>query len=230
MNGNKILALLLALVMLFALAACGESGSVSEAAPKDGADKTAEEAQPATEPAAEPAVEPAAEPAAEPAVEPAVEPAAEPTLVGTWKCEKDLKELLASELGTSDPESVQLLEDFEQPIPLVMTLQFNEDGSCILTPDMSKAKEALFAFFCSYLDRMFKESGVTMDEGSIQGMAEQSIAGMDESFSPVEGSYEENEGLLYLGASAPVPYALDGDTLSISVEGFGELQFVRVVR
>ena len=61
---KKILALLLALCMIFALAACGET-----AAP-------AQEEAPAAEPAAE---EPAAEPAAEEpaAEEPAAEPAAE---------------------------------------------------------------------------------------------------------------------------------------------------------
>ena len=62
---KKTLALLLALTMVFALCACGQSSAPAAA--------TAAPAAPAAEPAAAPAAEPAAAPAAEPAAEPAEE-------------------------------------------------------------------------------------------------------------------------------------------------------------
>ena len=68
---KKILSLLLALIMLFALAACGGSKAEPEAA--EAAVETAEE--PAAAPEVEPYAEEVAEPEAE--VEPEEEPAAE---------------------------------------------------------------------------------------------------------------------------------------------------------
>ena len=55
-----------------------------------------------------------------------------------------------------------------------------------------------------------------------------SMQQMVEGFSPVEGTYEKEGSLLRIGESDPVPYTLNGSTLSFNVEGFGDLVFVRV--
>ena len=79
-NLKKILALLLALAMIFALAACGETAAPA-AKDETPAEAPAEEAAeaPAEETAEEPAEEPAEAPAEEPAEEPAEAPAEETT-------------------------------------------------------------------------------------------------------------------------------------------------------
>ena len=205
MNKKRLIALALAFVMLFALAACGQSGSAAEETLKEGV-----------------------EAAVEPAAEPAVEPAAEPTLVGKWECEKDIRELLIAEMGDTDQESLDALSSYENPILLAMELEFREDGTCTLTPDMSKTMESLREFIRLYFVKSFESSGLTMDDDFIDGLIDASMEQMGEEFSPIDGTYEKDGNTLRLGGSDPVPYALDGDTLSISVEGFGDLQFVRL--
>ena len=239
MKAKNMLALLLALVMLFALAACGESKSAAEDTIKDGVESAVQEAKPAVEPAKEaaepekkPAEAPAAEaaeaPAEEPAEEPAPEPEAEPTLVGTWICEKDLREIMAQELGEEDPDTAKTLMEYEKDIPFVMTLELREDATCTLTPDMSKTKDSMLDFFRYYLTKMFEASGVTMGDEFIDAMAQQSMDSFATDMSPVEGTYDETSSLLTLEGNDPIAFVFNGDSLDIAVEGFGDLHFVRL--
>lgn len=242
MKNIKIPALLLALVMLLSLAACGESKSPAvEDALKESVQAAAQEAQSAAaeqasaeEPAAEAASEPVAEPEPEPEVEaepePEVEaePEPEPSLVGTWVCEKDMSEQLAEELGGNDPESARFFSDYMQSFILVMTLELREDGTCTLTPDFSRAKEHMLDAFRAYLKDAFEEQGVSMSDEALEQYAQLAASQMEVDVDPVEGSYEAADGMLTLEDSDPVPYTLTGDTLEFTVEEFGELSFTRV--
>ena len=88
--------------------------------------------------------------------------------------------------------------------------------------------ESLREFIRLYFVKSFESSGLTMGDDFIDGLIDASMEQMGEEFSPIDGTYEKDGNTLRLGGSDPVPYALDGDTLSISVEGFGNLQFVRL--
>ena len=222
MKINQILTLLLALVMLFALTACGESKSAGDSALKESIENAAKEAA-ASDSGAESA--PASEPASEP--EPAPEPTPEPTLVGTWKCEKDMREMVAGELA-ADPESAKFFNDYLESFTMYLTLELREDGSFSLQPDLSPAKEQMLTAMRAYLQDAAKAQGVSFTDDQLDQYAQLTADQMDIDIEAVSGSYSEENGILTLGDGGPVPYVLSGDTLEFTVEEFGDLSFSRV--
>jgi hypothetical protein len=80
---KKLIALLLALTMVLALAACGGEKKDKDHEPEKNTKPTTEAtAEPTTEPTVEPTTEPTVAPTTEPATEPATEPQVEETLQG----------------------------------------------------------------------------------------------------------------------------------------------------
>ena len=133
---KKMFALLLALVMVFALAACTNSGN--------GQDETEPETTDATEPATEPVTEPATEPATEPS-EPAetqettgetyaFDAAAAAPVFGDWTYTITMG---GEQMG---------LADFEGELSMAMNLSFGEDGTLTITVDEAAMEESLTAF------------------------------------------------------------------------------------
>ena len=101
MKTKRILALLLALVMLFALAACGESKAAGDSALKESLESAANEAKAEAAPAAEAAPEPTPEPGIE---LPPPDTAPEPEPIPAQQVYTIRPEVLAGLLKTS-PEA-----------------------------------------------------------------------------------------------------------------------------
>ena len=196
--------------MLFALAACGQSKPAAEGALKEGLENAAKDAQ-------------SAAPAA-----PASEPAPEPTLVGVWYCEKDLRELMAAELGANDPQSEKFVNEYLKSFLIALTLELREDGSFTLTPDMSQAGEQMVDALRSFLVDSLKEEGISMSDDQLEAYVQVIADQMSLDIEPVEGSYNAEDGMLSVGDSDPVPYTLTANTLEFNVEGFGDLIFERI--
>ena len=224
MKTKRILALLLALVMLFALAACGESKAAGDSALKESLESAANEAKAEAAPAAEAAPEPTPEPTSEPTPE----PTPEPTLIGEWVCEKDMREMMIEELGSADPDSAKFFNEYMKEFILVMTLELREDGSFSLRPDFSKAQQHVFEAFRSYIDDSLKAQGITFTDEQLDQYAQMAVDQMGLDLDAIEGDYVDENGTLKLADSDPVPYVLTGTTLEFTVEEFGDLKFDRV--
>ena len=210
MKRNRILALLLALVMLFALAACGQSKPAEDNALKESLESAANEAKAEAAPAAEP------------------EPTPEPTLIGEWTCEKDMRDMMLEEIGTADPESAKFFNEYMKEFILVMTLELREDGTFTLTPDFSKAQQHVYEAFRSYIDDSLKAQGITFTDDQLDQYAQMAVDQMGLDLEAIEGDYVDENGTLKLAESDPVPYVLTGTTLEFTVEEFGDLKFDRV--
>ena len=208
MKTKRILALLLALVMLFALAACGESKAAGESALKESLESAANEAKAEAAPAAE--------------------PTPEPTLIGEWVCEKDMREMMIEELGSADPDSAKFFNEYMKEFILVMTLELREDGTFTLTPDFSKAQQHVYEAFRSYIDDSLKAQGITFTDDQLDQYAQMAVDQMGLDLDAIEGDYVDENGTLKLADNDPVPYVLTGTTLEFTVEEFGDLKFDRV--
>ena len=210
MKRNRILALLLALVMLFALAACGQSKPAEGNPLKESLESAANEAKAEAAPAAEP------------------EPTPEPTLIGEWTCEKDMRDMMLEEIGTADPESAKFFNEYMKEFILVMTLELREDGTFTLTPDFSKAQQHVYEAFRSYIDDSLKAQGITFTDEQLDQYAQMAVDQMGLDLDAIEGDYVDENGTLKLADNDPVPYVLTGTTLEFTVEEFGDLKFDRV--
>lgn len=173
---KKLSALLLALVMVFALAACGNGTPAETTAP--------------TEPTTEPTTVATTEPTTEPTTEATTEPTTEPTVdlksldypmdpeqaepfFGTWET---IISMDGTELG---------LEDFETPLDVVLTFTFDEDGILTTGLNSEKTQESLDTFkndFSEYMTQalyaQFEEQGLDADaaEESMKAAYGMSIA------------------------------------------------------
>ena len=145
-----------------------------------------------------------------------------------WVCEKDMLEAMAEELSSADPESSRFFNEYMQEFIFVMTLELREDGSFVLTPDLSKAKEHVLDAFRSYLRDTLTEQGIAMTDEQIEQYAQLAAGQMAVDLEAKKGSYEVKDGMLCLEDADPVPYVLTAETLEFSVEEFGDLTFNRV--
>ena len=206
---KKSLSILLALALIFALAACGGQSTNLGDRVTDGIESV--QNSPASEP------------------EPTPEPTPEPKLTGSWRGETDMFDALVEQLGDDNPDVSELLHNYVKEYIFVMDLDLREDGSFTLTADLSKAAEHMLEAFRQYLRAKSEEAGYAMSDEDIETTAQSAVQSIaNASLPPVEGTYEVQDGMLTLGDSTPSPYVLTGDTLSFSLEEFGDLTFERI--
>lgn len=125
---KKILALLLALSMVFALAACGGNAGPAEKEEETVSQRHASRGEEAPAEKAEETPEPTPEPEPEPTPEPT--PSPEELLIGSWVAKWDLTEMLLKELEGELGEIDRNFGDYmEEPFSLPIRLEFRGDGS-----------------------------------------------------------------------------------------------------
>ncbi len=208
---KKLLCLLLALVMVLSLAACGGSDDKEDPKDKDkketvsGKDQNEQDEDATTEP-----------------TQPEDTMAQE--LEGTW-----VLYVFMSQENTG-------LEGFETDAGLPIAFTFNADGTYVqvpYAPEIDAAIAELQKDLCDYMVELMyttlESEGYTRSEidtlfestygMSLRAYAEENVAGMDmESFADErgEGSYTLEEDKLYLsGRDETLTIAIDGDTLTI---------------
>ena len=133
-RGKKLLALLLALAMVFALAACGGSagtaGKEEETVAKRHASRGEETPARETEAPAEETPEPTPELTPEPTPEPTPDP--KDLLIGSWRGTADMTEQLLSEVagGLEGTElDLNFADYLQEPFALPLNFEFREDGT-----------------------------------------------------------------------------------------------------
>ncbi len=235
---KKILALLLALCMIFALAACGaekeesaEESRSAERSERRKSDATEEkEEAPAEEAPAEEA--PAEEAPAEEA--PAEEAPAEEAfdVVGTWSAPIDLIKIMAA----TSPEAAEMFG--EGPINMEMLLIFAEDGTVTGDANLDEAIPALKAAMVPYMTQMIEEqfgmtledfeaaAGMTLDELLDQQLDPDAIK---ESFADkdMNGTYVVDGDKVIINGKDENALTIKDGTLVIDSPEMGEMIFTR---
>ena len=151
---SKLLALLLALAMMFSLAACE---------PKDKDDKDDDKKSVSTTGPAAPETTPETAPPTTPAV-------AAPSIIGSWEYKMDIAEAMSlymeAALGTNE-----LAPDAE--LGMIITLDFAENGNAEMIVDVDKDEfktylSALCANMLDYMYTVWEAQGVPKDQADAQ--------------------------------------------------------------
>ena len=240
---KKIFALLLALCMIFALAACGEPAQKEEtekAEEAEAAETVEKEEAPAEEaPAEEAPVEeaPAEEAPAEeaPAEEaPAEEAPAEEafSVVGTWAAPIDLVKVMT----TASPETAAMFG--EDPIFMEMLLSFAEDGTVKADVNLDEAIPAIKAAMVPYMTQMIEEQyGMSLEDFetamgmSLDELLDQQLnpEAMKEAFNneDMNGTYAVDGDKVIINDEPDNTLTIRDDSLVLDAPEMGEIVFTR---
>ena len=155
---KRLLCLVMAMAMVFALVACGETTETKE---KDKKEKTSDETEVTGEEAEETEEAPEeTEEVTEEATEEETEPEEEVNpLVGKWVGEVDMVGALAASFGMTAKD----LEGLELPYEIIM--EFDEDGTVTISADANKLADGLEEVLIVVALAVYAEStGTTIEE------------------------------------------------------------------
>ena len=215
MKSNRVFALLLALIMLFSLAACGESKVSEESALMEGLENAVNAAKDA---------------------EPTPEPTPEPTVLGLWETEIDMSEAMIAKMDESVGGSKSFGE-YLHYFAWLLTLELNEDGSYALSFDISKDLDHFKPAVTDYTrDMIIEKLGYEVSDDviadaigmSLEDYAQTIVDSMISASQIQSGTYRDEDSKLIWDTGEENPYVLTGDTLLINLSGLGELSFQRI--
>ena len=203
---KRLLCLVMAMAMVFALVACGETAETKD---DDKKEKTSNETEATGEEAGETEEEPEETEEATEETEEETEPEEEVNpLVGKWTTEINMAGALAATFGLTE-EDVEGLE-----LPYVITMEFDEDGTVTMTSDANKLADGLEEMLVVVALYAYAEStGTSVEEVAAaldaEGVTEEDLLkamGMDEM---------REEMVAELNKTETGEWELDGDQLYI---------------
>ena len=206
----KLIALILALVLVLSLAACKKSGDAETQASapaadegKQNTDANAETDAPATD-------------------APATEaPAAEGDIVGKWSCELSIEALMQANAGNTDEQSMEMVKTLFGDGSIIVNLEFNADGTTIFSMDQESIK-ALMDNMINNIDAIIPQivaaQGMTQED--FAAALEQQGMTMDQFKEQLAEQFKDEDLLGDLdNTSATGTYKLEGDKLFLTAEG-----------
>ena len=201
----KLIALILALVLVLSLAACKKSGDAETQASAPAAD----EGKQSTEANAETDA-------------PATEaPAAEGDIVGKWACELSIEALMQANAGNTDEQSMEMVKTLFGDGSIIVNLEFNADGTTVFSMDQESIK-ALMNNMINNIDAIIPQiveaQGMTQED--FAAALEQQGMTMDQFKEQLAEQFKDEDLLGDLdNTSANGTYKLEGDKLFITAEG-----------
>ena len=201
----KLIALILALVLVLSLAACKKSGDAETQASAPAAD----EGKQSTEANAETDA-------------PATEaPAAEGDIVGKWTSELSIEGLMQANAGNTDEQSMEMVKTLFGDGSIIVNLEFNADGTTVFSMDQESIK-ALMNNMINNIDAIIPQivAAQGMTEEDFAAALEQQGMTMDQ-FKGQRAEQFKDEDLLgdLDNTSATGTYKLEGDKLFLTAEG-----------
>lgn len=206
----KLIALILALVLVLSLAACKKSGDAETQASapaadegKQNTDANAETDAPATD-------------------APATEaPAAEGDIVGKWSCELSIEALMQANAGNTDEQSMEMVKTLFGDGSIIVNLEFNADGTTVFSMDQESIK-ALMNNMINNIDAIIPQiveaQGMTQED--FAAALEQQGMTMDQFKEQLAEQFKDEDLLGDLdNTSTTGTYKLEGDKLFITAEG-----------
>ena len=201
----KLIALILALVLVLSLAACKKSGDAETQASAPAAD----EGKQSTEANAETDA-------------PATEaPAAEGDIVGKWACELSIEALMQANAGNTDEQSMEMVKTLFGDGSIIVNLEFNADGTTVFSMDQESIK-ALMNNMINNIDAIIPQiveaQGMTQED--FAAALEQQGMTMDQFKEQLAEQFKDEDLLGDLdNTSANGTCKLEGDKLFITAEG-----------
>ena len=207
----KLIALILALVLVLSLAACKKSGDAETQASAPAADegKQGTDANVETNANAETDA-------------PATEaPAAEGDIVGKWACELSIEDLMQASADNTDEQSMGMVKTLFGDGSIIVNLEFNADGTTIFSMDQESIK-ALMDNMINNIDAIIPQiveaQGMTQED--FAAALEQQGMTMDQFKEQLTEQLKDEDLLGDLdNTSANGTYKLEGDKLFITAEG-----------
>ena len=201
----KLIALILALVLVLSLAACKKSGDAETQASAPAAD----EGKQSTEANAETDA-------------PATEaPAAEGDIVGKWTSELSIEGLMQANAGNTDEQSMEMVKTLFGDGSIIVNLEFNADGTTVFSMDQESIK-ALMNNMINNIDAIIPQiveaQGMTQED--FAAALEQQGMTMDQFKEQLAEQFKDEDLLGDLdNTSTTGTYKLEGDKLFITAEG-----------
>ena len=207
----KLIALILALVLVLSLAACKKSGDAETQASAPAADegKQSTDANVETDANAETDA-------------PATEaPAAEGDIVGKWTSELSIEGLMQASAGNTDEQSMEMVKTLFGDGSIIVNLEFNADGTTVFSMDQESIK-ALMDNMINNIDAIIPQivaaQGMTQED--FAAALEQQGMTMDQFKEQLTEQLKDEDLLGDLdNTSANGTYKLEGDKLFITAEG-----------
>lgn len=222
---KKLLALLLALTMVFCLAACGESNNADPSETQEtteATEATDEQTEPPTDPETEPGTEPSTEPSTDSQANiPAFDAVAAAPVFGTWSTELVFD---SAAMG---------LNGFEGEMKFAVVFDFNEDGTYALNVDKEKTdasmetfSEALRTYMIDMFYAEFEKENKSKDEANAQMQSEYGMT-IEEYCEAAADSTMSSASSMYAGLQANGLYSVegtaiytdDGESYTFEIEG-----------
>ena len=201
----KLIALILALVLVLSLAACKKSGDAETQASAPAAD----EGKQSTEANAETDA-------------PATEaPAAEGDIVGKWTSELSIEGLMQANAGNTDEQSMEMVKTLFGDGSIIVNLEFNADGTTVFSMDQESIK-ALMNNMINNIDAIIPQivAAQGMTEEDFAAALEQQGMTMDQFKEQLAEQFKDEDLLGDLdNTSATGTYKLEGDKLFLTAEG-----------
>ena len=201
----KLIALILALVLVLSLAACKKSGDAETQASAPAADEGKQNTEANAETDA-----------------PATEaPAAEGDIVGKWTCELSIEGLMQANAGNTDEQSMGMVKTLFGDGSIIVNLEFNADGTTVFSMDQESIK-ALMNNMINNIDAIIPQiveaQGMTQED--FAAALEQQGMTMDQFKEQLAEQFKDEDLLGDLdNTSANGTYKLEGDKLFITAEG-----------
>lgn len=201
----KLIALILALVLVLSLAACKKSGDAETQASAPAADEGKQSTDANVETDA-----------------PATEaPAAEGDIVGKWACELSIEGLMQANAGNTDEQSMGMVKTLFGDGSIIVNLEFNADGTTVFSMDQESIR-ALFDNMINNIDTIIPQiveaQGMTQED--FAAALEQQGMTMDQFKEQLAEQFKDEDLLGDLdNTSANGTYKLEGDKLFITAEG-----------
>lgn len=212
----KLIALILALVLVLSLAACKKSGDAETQASAPAADegKQSTDANVETDANAETDAPATDAPATE-------APAAEGDIVGKWSCELSIEALMQANAGNTDEQSMGMVKTLFGDGSIIVNLEFNADGTTVFSMDQESIK-ALMNNMINNIDAIIPQiveaQGMTQED--FAAALEQQGMTMDQFKEQLAEQFKDEDLLGDLdNTSATGTYKLEGDKLFITAEG-----------
>ena len=209
----KLIALILALVLVLSLAACKKSGDAETQASAPAADegKQSTDANVETDANAETDAPATDAPATE-------APAAEGDIVGKWSCELSIEALMQANAGNTDEQSMGMVKTLFGDGSIIVNLEFNADGTTVFSMDQESIK-ALMNNMINNIDAIIPQiveaQGMTQED--FAAALEQQGMTMDQFKEQLAEQFKDEDLLGDLDNT--VTYKLEGDKLFITAEG-----------